>query len=135
MAIVLRVEHGTLPRLNFTDDEVIDLDMTSEQRNVTELSQTGSLSIVYLGDELMRFNISFRIFLRETIEKLDRIHQLQDEFTVFPFLLEAPASSYTVLWPRSEMRERWVRGRMRANWDLPVIWRERRVGSCGAGVS
>ena len=131
MAIsVIRVTHADLAGpVTFTDDEVLDLEPVPFQAEVEEVAQTGELSHVRLGVDRMDLEIIFRIRQRDTLDRLDQIHALSTPFTVQPFVYESPATTLTMVWP-GPLRERWHRGRRRANWDLPVIWRESTARTC-----
>jgi hypothetical protein len=128
---VLRIDHASLGSVYFTDDEVATLEVRHEQIVVEQASQTGNLTFVYVGCERYEFDLVFSIFYQDTLAKLDRIRQTQDEFVLYPFLLEEPLTSYDVFWPEQPgLREQWVRGRRRAQWDFPVTWKETRIEPC-----
>ena len=135
MQTVMRVQAPTMGYVTFSDDELLELTLTPVQRVVEERAQLGGLNALWLSEDMFQMDMVFRIYVRDTLAKLDQIRQLHGVFNVFPFLLEAPATSYAMIWTDTQFRERWVRGRMEANWDLPVTWKESRSAPCPAEVS
>ena len=137
MAIVLKVTHGDLPggQIAFTDNEVRPLRVRIVgQTVIPQRSQTGSLTMVYIGREQFEFDISFRIFQASTLDNLDRIRALQEVFVLSPFLLASSLSTYQVVWDGNGYEERWTRGYREANWDMAVTWQESTSLSCDAVV-
>lgn len=133
MATIARVEHGGLPTglVTFDDDELIAAEWPHRQIVVEQLSQSNYLTPVHVGDSRIEFGLLFSIFYQSTLEKLQQIRALRDEFTFFPALLEEPATVYTVFWPEDPpFRERWVRGRRQAHWQFDVVWKETRLVEC-----
>lgn len=134
MALVMRVQHLSFGTLNFSDDELLELEPTPLVRVQEEVAQTGGISAIWLGEDMLQFDMVFRIFYRNTLVKLNQIRAAHDTFRVYPFLTEAPLTWYQMIWTDSQFKERWVRGRMAANWDLPVTWKESRETACEAPV-
>jgi hypothetical protein len=138
MATVVRVEHDDLPggEVTFSDDEIVELEVRREQIVVEQMSQSGNLSFVYVGEERYEFDFLFNVFYQSTLQKLEQIRLLRSTFTLFPALIEEPASSYVVFWPEQPtMTERWVRGRRVAQWDKNITWKESREVPCQAAGS
>lgn len=130
---VLRVEHDDLPggMVSFSEDEVVSAEWPREQIVVEQLSQSNNLSAVYVGDERYEFNIVFFIFYQDTLDKLELVRHLREEFELLPAILEEPETRFTVIWPETPtLRERWVRGRREAHWELPLIWKESGIDGC-----
>lgn len=134
MAQVLRVMHSSFGTLNFSDDELLELEMTPLVRTQEDVAQTGAITVIWLGQDMMQFDLRFRIFYRNTLVKLDQIRSAQGTFRLYPFLTESPLTWYTVFWSDADFRERWVRGRMAANWDMDVTWKESREAACDVTV-
>jgi hypothetical protein len=137
MAVVLEVLHDDLAggMLEFTDDEVVELQKRPEQIVVDQPSQGGNMTFIYVGQPRAEFDIQFHIFYQSTLEKLEAIRLLRDSFTLRPFALVEPATEYEVFWPQQPtFIERWVRGRRAAQWDFEVTWKETRVTLCTATV-
>jgi hypothetical protein len=130
---VVRVAHDLLPagELWFTDDDVVELEVRHEQIVVEQMAQAGNLSFVYVGEVRYEFDFLFNIYQQSTLQKLEMVRLLRASFTLMPFYLEEPASSFTVFWPEQPtMTERWVRGRRFAQWDKSVTWKETREIIC-----
>lgn len=129
---VLRVEHESLDEaLLFTDDELVDVDVEEPVADLEQESQFNNLSPVFIGDPRFEFLFTFNIFAQRTLEKLGTIYNIRATFTCFPFFLEEPLTSFTVFWsPETPLRERWHRGRRRAQWDHQVMWKESRLVDC-----
>jgi len=131
MTLVLQVEHSSLAStLTFADDEVVRLNVRPVQDIREQFSQTGSLTVLYLGQERFEFDFSFEMFFRSTVEKLDQIRNIQEPFVIRPFITEAPLSRFTVVWGAQPFREEWILGRRRAQWDFSVTWKEALTGTC-----
>lgn len=138
MANVVRVVHADLPsgQVIFTDDEVPQLEMRREQIVVEQVSQAGSLTFIYVGEERYEFDFLFNIFYQATLQKLERVRLLRSTFVLYPAMIEEPGTSYVVFWPEQPtMTERWVRGRRFAQWDKPITWKESREVPCPTGES
>lgn len=133
MTNAIRIEHASLPGgvLWFTDDEEPELEVRHEQIVVEQMAQAGNLSFVYVGEVRYEFDFLFNIFLQSTLQKLEQIRLLRSAFTLFPFIIEEPATAFTVFWPEQPtLTERWVRGRRHAQWDKPITWKETREIIC-----
>lgn len=131
--IVLSVVHPSLAGgfSTFTDDEVVEMLPRRPQIVNEQESQTGSLTMVYIGEERYEFDILFNIFYQSTLSKLEAIRHLRSTFILRPFLLEEAMTEFTVFWGQDPtMQERWYRGRRSAQWDFPVTWKESRVIPC-----
>lgn len=135
MQNVMRVAAPTMGYVTFSDDELLELILTPVQRVREERAQLGGLNALWLSEDMFQMDMVFRIYVRDTLAKLDQIRQLHGIFTVYPFLLEAPVTSYAMIWTETQFHERWVRGRMEANWDMPVTWKESRSAPCPVEVS
>lgn len=138
MATVVRVEHSSLAggSVTFSDDECVQLEVRREQIVVEQMSQSGNVTFVYVGEERYEFDFLFNVFYQSTLQKLEQIRLLRSTFTLYPALIEEPASSYTVFWPEQPtLRERWVRGRRVAQWDPNITWKESREVPCPTGES
>jgi hypothetical protein len=130
---VLVVEHANLPggMVSFTDDEIVQMDVRREQVVVQQKSQSGNVTFVYVGQERYEFDIQFFIFYQDSLEKLELVRALHQEFTLKPFIYEEPLTQFQVFWPEQPtLREQWVRGRRQAHWDHPVTWIETEVVPC-----
>lgn len=130
--IALQVEHADLgAAVTFLEDELIRMVVRPVMTNVIEQeSQTGSLSVLYVGKERYEFDLSFEIFLRSTLEKLSMIRALQEPFRIRPFMIDSPLSSFTVLWGDQPFMELYQVGRASAQWDYDVTWKEVVTGTC-----
>lgn len=130
MAIVLQTMHTSTGLLQFDDNEVVEVAPRQIQRVVEQESQTGNLSATYIGQDRFEWDITFDIFYRSTQVKLHQLFVLQDEFTLWPLLLESPMSTHTVRWIEEQFLERYARGRMLAAWEKTVTWKEIVTGTC-----
>jgi hypothetical protein len=133
MSNVIRIAHADLAGGGFmlTDDEVVELEVRREQIVVEQMAQAGNLSMIYVGEERYEFDFLFNVFYQSTLQKLESIRLLRQTFTLYPFILEEPATAFTVFWPEQPtMTERWVRGRRFAQWDKPITWKESREVLC-----
>lgn len=138
MAIAMEVLHDDLDggMVQFTDDEVVEVQKRPEQIVVEQMSQRGNVTFVYVGNERAEFDIQFNIFYQETLEKLEAIRHLRSTFTLRPLPIEEPATEYTVFWPESPpFIERYIRGRRAAQWDFETTWKESVEEPCVAGES
>ena len=127
---IIRVEHSTLGALGFTQDEAVSMRSREVQPTFEQVSQTGNITVLYSGQPHFEFDIVFEVFYRSTLEKLSQIWNLQEEFTVYPFILEAPLSSFRCLWPLGTFLEQFRFGLPVAQWDVDVTWKEATTGTC-----
>ena len=129
---VLRVEHESLTDpLLFSFDEVVEVDPVEPIADLEQESQGGNLSPVFIGGPRFEFQIQFHMFAQRTLEKVATIYGLRSTFTLYPFYLEEPLTSFTVFWsPSTPLQERWYRGRRRAQWDLDLLWKEQLLTDC-----
>lgn len=132
---ILRVSHLSLPAdLTFTQDElpqmVVRWVRTKTQRQET---QTGDVVYNRYGGRHAIFELVFEIFRHGsdgTLEKLDLIESIGEPFTIYPFLARYPGSSFQVWWGDNELREEWVVGYPRAQFDEPIVWEQYTTGTC-----
>jgi hypothetical protein len=129
---VIRCEHPSLPlgAVTFDDNEVVRHEIRSEQMVVEQVSQTGFRDVLHIGLQWFEFDMTFEVFYRATLEKLNQLFLLQSQFVLFPLLLEAPLQKHDVLWPPQPFIERYRFGRLRAQWDYSVTWKEVVTGTC-----
>lgn len=133
--VVLQVIHEDLDdgMVEFTDDEVVEIQTRAEQLVNEQEAQGGNIRMVYIGEERHEFDIQFNHYFGSTGPKLQAIRQLRATFVIRPYVLEEPATEYTVFWPgQPTFIERWVRGRRAAQWDNDITWKESRLVSCPA---
>lgn len=130
MAVVLRVAHESIGILNFTDDEVPRVSTRHMQQADEQITQTNNLTVLYSGQVRFEFDIRFEVFFASTLEKLERVWNLQDEFTLWPWLRASPLSSFLCVWPAGVFREEHLFGLAAAQWDYEVTWKEATKGSC-----
>lgn len=130
MAVIARVRHASLGLLHFTDDELPRMGVRPRQAAFEQESQTGNLTVLYSGQKRYEFDLFFEVFFASTLEKLEQIWNLQDEFIFYPWLLTSPLSSFLCIWPAEEFREEYRFGYASAQWDYPLTWKEATKGSC-----
>jgi hypothetical protein len=139
MADVIRFRHPDLPdgELFFTDEEKTRLRANPFQRIEEQVSQSGNLTLVYVGQCRFIFTISMLMFWRDTVEKLDMLRDVQSQtaglepFQFWPYWLHDQSTMYEVLWTNvDEFFEQHAHGRIEANWEQAIVLKEIITGVC-----
>lgn len=130
MAIVMRVQHASLGTLNFTDDEAPRMASRRVIQTLEQVSQTGNITVLNIGQIHFEFDITFELFFASTLDKLDLIWNLQDEFRLYPWLRTSPLSSFDCIWPSDTFREDFRFGLPAAQIDYGLTWKEATKGTC-----